>query len=546
MGAEEEVTVPPYPIVYNWDGNPLGYTEYPQSVDELVEKVYAPIEDTQVGALFWCVGEHEAKWPSQDISVVGDAVGRVYETVWGMRRAESVRAMFERGDDPYAAMVRRGRELGVGVWASVRMNDNHFWSISAEDGEVKNRGNQAWWMTSTRAPLSLDEMTRTIASGLTQARKDHPEWCLGDTVPAWAATSWNMAVPEVRELRLRYIEEAMRLADWDGVELDWQRHGFHLPLDDAHRLRYTLTDLQRAVRRLADGITRERGRPFHVAVRVAATLEACRRIGYDIETWVEDGLCDVIIPSGNSGADTDVDMEAFRRIVDGTGVKLYPGLDTDFRLQARRLMPHEQWRDAWVRATAAELWDRGADGMYVFNWHATGQTRRNLLTTIGSRDTLRDVDKVYAAVHGVNVAQGTLRYSADMHDRLHAETPVALHPTLTGDGPTFRMPFHEDASGLSSATVELHIELQHFSPSGDTVAVTLDCELLGEPIVRSAAASDQADPSDVDENSWLVWALDPAGLTAGVHEVQVQLAERDPRIRSPLVVRHVEIHVGYE
>ena len=47
----------------------------------------------------------------------------------------------------------------------------------------------------------------------------------------------------------------------------------------------------------------ERGRPFHVAVRVATTFESCRNIGYDLETWVDEKLCDLVIAGGNSGTD---------------------------------------------------------------------------------------------------------------------------------------------------------------------------------------------------------------------------------------------------
>ena len=44
--------VPPdYRIIYNWDGAPHGYSPAPQSMEEFLEKVYAPLEETQVGAL---------------------------------------------------------------------------------------------------------------------------------------------------------------------------------------------------------------------------------------------------------------------------------------------------------------------------------------------------------------------------------------------------------------------------------------------------------------------------------------------------------------
>jgi len=537
------MAIPAYGIIYNWDGNPLSYSECPQSVEQLLEKTYAPIRDTQVGAHFWCIGEHEAKWPSPDFPMVGDSVGRAYETVWNMRKAESVRAMFERGEDPYGEMVRYGHDLGMDVWASVRMNDNHFWSLNPKEGEVSNRGkNPLWWWLSTRQPLSVDEMSSTTASYLTQQRKDHPEWTLGDSVEPWVATSWNMAIAQVRELRLSYIAEALRQAEWDGVELDWQRHGFQLPNADGYRLSYVLTDLQRAVRALAEEIAQERGRPFHVAVRVASTLESCRRIGYDIETWAREGLCDLIVPGGNSGTDPDIDMGGFREIIDGTDIKLYPGLDTDFRLRAKRLIPHQRWSEAWIRGECAKLWDHGADGMYAFNWHATAETKRGLLTTVGSPETLAEADKVYAALHGEHAPKGSLRHGADKHDRIRAETPVTLHRTLTDEGPVFHLPFHDVST---AATIELQVEIEHFSPSADRVEVQLNGTALGEPSVRNAAAEDPDDPATVSENSWLVWSLDPELLSIGAQELKVRLAERDARLGVPLVIRHVEIHVEY-
>jgi hypothetical protein len=47
----------------------------------------------------------------------------------GIRPSENIRVLLEGGEDPYAAMVARGRELGIDVWPSIRMNDQHFWTI---------------------------------------------------------------------------------------------------------------------------------------------------------------------------------------------------------------------------------------------------------------------------------------------------------------------------------------------------------------------------------------------------------------------------------
>ncbi len=159
MGGEQTVerrpAPPAYGIMYNWDGAPHGYSEYPQSLEQFLDKTYAPIEDTQVGALCWCMGIHEATWPSEGLEVVGDSVGRRYDSVRRMLHVESIRAYFERGDDLYGALVARGRELGIQVLASVRMNDNHFWDLRPAD------------LATAQKPE------------LTAMRKEHPEWVLG-------------------------------------------------------------------------------------------------------------------------------------------------------------------------------------------------------------------------------------------------------------------------------------------------------------------------------------------------------------------------------
>jgi hypothetical protein len=514
---------PTYGIIYNWDGAPHDYSEYPQSVEQFLDKTYAPIEDTQVGALCWCMGIHEATWPSEKLEMVGDSTARRYDSVRSMRHAESIRAFFERGEDLYGALVARGRDLGIQVLASVRMNDNHFWGLR---------------------PADLPTATQ---SDLTVLRKQHPDWLLGlEQAPQWCATSWNFAVPEVRAHVLQLVTEACRQAEWDGVELDWQRHAFHLPDDDAYRLRYTLTDLMRAIRAVTDRIAAERGRPFHVAVRVATTFESCRRIGYDVETWVREGLCDIVITGGNSGTDPGAEVERFVELCRPHGVAFYAGFDTDGRQQARRLRSHRAWRVDWLRGLAHDCLNRGADGVYVFNWHGHRDTQRPLLTSMGSRETLRGLDKVYTSLHRSIGPKTGIRVDAERDDRIYGEVPVDLQPTLTGDGPTFHVTVSDDvtAGGAELARAELQIEIAHLS-TRDEVKVALDGISLGPPHGRDAAAEDPEDPSDVSENSWLTWPLEKSQVTRGVHEIRVQLIERDPRLAVPLRIEQVEIWLTY-
>ena len=110
----------------------------------------------------------------------------------------------------------------------MRVNDNHF------DG------------------AQIGDLPDLHHTELTSLRQQHPEWLLGERTSDWFALSWDLSVPEVRRYRLDHLREICERYDWDGVELDWQRHPFHLPEDEAYRLRYALTDLQRAARHMVD------------------------------------------------------------------------------------------------------------------------------------------------------------------------------------------------------------------------------------------------------------------------------------------------------
>ena len=211
--------------------------------------------------------------------------------------------MLDRGEDPQQAVIDRGHELNLHVYASLRMNDNHF------------NGAQ---------PSDLQTLHHVE---LTKLRKDHPEWLLGADTEEWFALSWNMAIPQVRENRFQHLREVCQNYPWDGVELDWQRHPFHFPADYAYRLRYIFTDFMRAARQMTDELAQERGRPFYLAARVAGSIEGCHRIGYDVETWAKENLVDILIPAGAAGTDPAIEVSAFRALCADRDIALYPGFD---------------------------------------------------------------------------------------------------------------------------------------------------------------------------------------------------------------------------
>ena len=491
-----------YGIIYNWDGAPHGCSEVPQSMEAFLEKVYAPLEDTQVGAHFWCIGEHAARWNSDVLELLGDFHDRRYENANNYTLTENVRQMLERGEDPQEALIERGHQLGLDVYASVRMNDNHFGGAQVED---------------------LGKLHHTE---LTRMRIEHPEWLLGDQTSDWFAISWNFAVPEVREHRFLHIKEICELYDWDGVELDWQRHAFHFPEDDAYRLRYLLTDLQRAVRRMTDDIAKERGRPFYVAARVAGNLEMCRNIGYDVPAWIDEGLMDIIIPAGHASTDPSIDVDTFVQLCRGTDIAVYPGLDSG-------LPPS-------YLAIASRYHRAGSDGIYVFNWHANRDSRRELLCQIGSPDTLRRKDKVYAATHRFIQKEGQWR-GAYRLDQIWGEVPVALKRTLTDEGPTITLNVADDLSADIPESAELRVQLAQWV-KGDLVHVYWDGSKLED---LDASYGSPGHISDVSGAVWLCCQMDRSKVAVGPHKVKVTLSERNPKVVCDIVLTDVELVIRY-
>lgn len=506
-----------YGIIYNWDGAPHGYSAAGQSLEEFLDLTYAPLIDTQVGALFWCMGEHAARWRSKSLEQVGDLYDRRYENAAVYHHTENIRRMEERGEDPQAALIERGHELGLAVYASLRINDNHF------DG------------------AQVDDLPHLHHTELTALRREHPEWVLGQQTSEWFALSWNLAVPAVRQHRLDHLREICERHDWDGVELDWQRHPFHLPPDDAWRLRYALTDLQRAARELANDIAQRRGRPFNVAVRVAGTLQSCARIGYDIPTWVQEGLCDIVIPGGAAATDPSLDIKAFTALCHPAGIAVYGGFDGG--LPEPWVGPEDPAHKDRLRtcAIASRYHAAGADGVYAFNWHADKDKRRQLLTTIGRAETLQSVDRIYAATHRHLVATGPWR-GAYRPDREFGDVPVALHETMTDSGPVIELTVAEGAARPRAVELRLHL---HQWVEGDDVVVRLDGEPLADAVVSVDLTGDSTGVARVSGDVWLRFAVQ-TDIADGPHRVEVILRQRHPQMACDLVLTDVELAMGYD
>ena len=512
---QSKTSTPQYRVIMNWDGDDaLSQAEVPMSRDKLVDVLYGGLEGTAVDCAFWNGSAGStAFYPSEVLEFKGDADGGGCDGVMPWRSIANARAMIQRGEDPNESAIAGAREKGLDIFYSCRMNDQH------------------------QDPTDMPRLKR-----------EHPELRLGDTVPPWFSTSWDYTHARVREHRLDMVRELADNYDFDGIELDWQRHAHHLPVHHAFRRRYVLTDFMRLARQIVRQAGERRGRPLWLAARVAASHEACLHVGYDVEQWVEEELVDYLIPSACAEMDSSLDGRWWVELCRDRPIRVYPSLGGFFYNETHGTGDQETHFQNAVRAVAARLLAEGVDGLYTFNWYTQQRLRHTLLAQMGAAATLARASKTYISTVRVYRAPGSGFAGIDDQDRIYGEVPVELHPTTTEVGPIIRWNVVDDAPAaaadgqLEGITLRLH--LQDWS-TRDTLAVHYDGRALGEPTIRFPQSLDKNTTGEVGNVAWIEYALAPEAGAPGDHTVQVCLRQRNPDLSGPLVLRDVDLESVY-
>jgi hypothetical protein len=143
----------------------------------------------------------------------------------------------------------------------------------------------------------------------------------------------------------------------------------------------------------------------------------------------------------------------------------------------------------------------GAKGIYVFNWHANRDSRRELLSQIGSIETLQNTNKIYAATHRFIQTEGAWR-GAYRIDRIYGEVPVLLRKTITDTGPIITLDIADELVLGASTELELRLRLSEWV-QGDMVDVWWDGDKLQDAEVQYCNLHQSDKISDVSSAVWL-------------------------------------------
>ena len=198
--------------------------------------------------------------------------------------------------------------------------------------------------------------------------KQHPEWALFDG-------AWDYAFDGVRQAMLDFTKEVLDGYDVDGIEYDYMRWCHMFKPGEGAANAHLLTDFTRKTRKLLDEAAARRGsKRLLLGVRVPQIIEECTHLGFDLKTWIKEGLVDYVVPSDFMHTDTNMKTEDFVRLTEGTDCKVYPALHN--RLAMDKPNEHYRLMDlANFRAAAQNFYAFGADGISPYNYQFTFERR---------------------------------------------------------------------------------------------------------------------------------------------------------------------------
>jgi hypothetical protein len=285
-----------------------------------------------------------------------------------------VRDLVAQGTDGLEIVTRFCRENNIEIFWAFRMNDIH-------DGQAKDPG-----------PIAHEETARHMFPPF---KEEHPELLMGTLenrpkIPFWTSVDYSHAA--IRDMAFRLIEEVCENYDIDGIDLDFFRH---LPYFKSVAMggsasqedRDKMTELMRRIRSMTEEVGLKRGRPILVSVRVPDSVGYSNASGFDIVRWMDEGLIDIMVLSGYFRLNPWTESVALGHKY---GVQVYPCL-SDVRQRDGEAASIRNTVEG-LRGRAAEAWQGGADGIYMFNfWNTTSSVWNEL----GGKGSLSIVNKVY-------------------------------------------------------------------------------------------------------------------------------------------------------
>ena len=340
--------------------------------------------------------------------------------IWEFKR-DHISAL---GEDPLQPILQFWKRDGKKFFFSMRMNDAHHdlfnWAHLWDDFRRTHR--DAWINPPTVAEWENQFLPWINGTG------PKPEFTPRRDLRL------DYSKPEVRKHYLDTLREACRRYDLDGIELDWLRS----PVLFRHREVDTvvMTAFVTEARAILDESAKKRGHPIRLVSRMPDSPKQSLAMGLDAEAWLKQGLLDAVI-AGNGVMFSDLDLEAWVTLAHRHHTPVYGSMERmTLRKSYRRYGSPES-----LRAAAATLWEKGADGLYFFNFYLRDEMP--LLDQLGDRTKLAQLPKEYFC--DIDMSRGPW-------SSLDGTEVMSLKPAAPG---TVRLVIADEPAKAKEASLEL-------------------------------------------------------------------------------------------
>ena len=353
----------------------------------------------------------------------------------------------------------------------------------------------------------------------------------------------GLADAGARENQLRVSEEIVTQYDLEGLELDFGASPGGMPpvLLDEDVAEYAPV-LTEHVRRIAE-MTRDAG--MEVGVRVPCIEKVCDTQGFEVRTWLKDGLIDYVTPMmyANLRLDSQMLMEWVIKAAHKVDVPVYGMLQPFVEVGYPGHQYDEHYTPEMMRAAVSNYLAKGTDGVYAWflDW-PLGATERNMLTEMANPDLMIEADKQYRLSRRTEPAAG-----------LGYDTTLPLEIPEVEPGRRYPIPVYiaDDIEGkadrIKSVTLRMRVGN---TVTADEISVWLNGESLeGESISRDTGAYVRipVSPHRIEHYSaqWIEIALSSVRPRRGENVVEVSLEGRPTGLVGGITIDDLEIMVEY-
>ena len=482
-------------------------------LDQVVDFYSHPYQTSStefLDTIVYELGEGPAVWPSQIVP----RAKVVFPKWWDV------------GVDPLGTLIDIAKQHKREVFLSYRLNGTDV----EEDAEYGN------WK-------------------LPALKEKHKDWLVKTP---WDIYLWNFAYQGVRDHKVAILREVAAMYDVAGLQIDLARSAILFPAGEQWENRDHMTVFMRQLRTALQEVAAERGRPLLIAVRVPENLVGCTFDGMDVTAWIDEGLIDILITG--CGA-SDIDVPAYRRLVEGTHVQIYPSWD--------RYHPNEGYREppiAYWRGLYSKWWELGADGVHTFNLSPDSP----ILAEIGDREGMRYRDKVFIVArrtgsHGDKITGNPNDWQTPRHQYFmtYMQAPLAAMADAEGKADTLlTLMVTDDLKKASNRIdgVSLRLLLSdlaaHDRPAEQRIAPTHMWTYTGHPEMNipplqgveqliEVRINNLLLPTPHVEGGWLIFEVGPRQVTRGDNLIGVRVAGHPDGHRQNIRIEKVELAIDY-